>query len=481
MAFTAFDPELMSTAVSQAAGIGSSLRSAYSAADVSTTSVATAAQDEVSGAIAAVFSAHAQRFQALGTQAAAFHAQFVAALHRVQGAYGAAEAANTTSLGTLENAIAQVPWFSPVKDLTGRPLFGNGANGMAGTGQAGGSGGWLIGNGGNGGTGASGQTGGAGGAGGWFGNGGNGGTGGAGAAGGTGGHGGLLVGNGGNGGTGGQAVAGVNGGNPGAGGMGGQPGLIGRAGSDGQTGAPLTGGGGGSTGGGGSSGGTVISDQYGTAIIENAYIVQNNAYNIGGGQQTITVSSTGFAITALTGSAPTNGAPLSYPSVYLGGAYNNISPHSPLPDQLSQIQTATSSISYTYPSSGTYDASYDIWLNPTPNTSTVNQQEIMIWFNHVGPIQPVGSDVGTATIDGKQFAVWEGYNGQNQVVSYVADSPINSWNNMNVLGFVDNTETWEPSVNSSWYLTSIQAGFEPWNGSVGAAVDTFSASINGTP
>jgi len=50
-----------------------------------------------------------------------------------------------------------------------------------------------------------------------------------------------------------------------------------------------------------------------------------------------------------------------------------------------------------------------------------------------------------------------------------------------VLGFVDNTETWEPSVNSSWYLTSIQAGFEPWNGSVGAAVDTFSASINGTP
>lgn len=464
----------MSAAVSQAAGIGSSLRSAYSVAGVSTTSVATAAHDEVSGAIAEVFSAHAQRFQALGTQAAAFHAQFVAALHGVQGAYGAAEAANTTTLGTLENAIAQVPWFSPVKDLTGRPLFGNGADGVAGTGQAGGSGGWLIGNGGNGGTGASGQTGGAGGAGGWFGNGGNGGTGGSGAAGGAGGHGGLLVGNGGNGGTGGQAVAEINGGNPGAGGIGGQPGLLGHAGSDGQTGAPLTGGG-------GTGQGIVISDPYGTTTIQNAYIVQNNAYNIGSGQQIITVSSTGFTITTETGSASTNGAPLSYPSVYLGGAYNNISPNSPLPDQLSQIQTATSSISYTYPSSGTYDASYDIWLNPTPNTSTVNQQEIMIWFNHVGPIQPVGSDVGNATIDGKQFAVWEGYNGKNNVVSYVADAPINSWSNMNVLGFVDYTETVEPSVNSSWYLTSIQAGFEPWNGSVGAAVDTFSASINGTP
>ena len=47
-----------------------------------------------------------------------------------------------------------------------------------------------------------------------------------------------------------------------------------------------------------------------------------------------------------------------------------------------------------------------------------------------------------------------------------------------MLGFVDNTETIEP-VTNSWYLTSIQAGFEPWSGSVGASVDSFSASVNG--
>jgi hypothetical protein len=34
-------------------------------------------------------------------------------------------------------------------------------------------------------------------------------------------------------------------------------------------------------------------------------------------------------------------------------------------------------------------------------------------------------------------------------------------------------------VTDSWYLTSIQAGFEPWSGSVGAGVNSFSASING--
>ena len=221
----------------------------------------------------------------------------------------------------------------------------------------------------------------------------------------------------------------------------------------------------------------MITDQYGTTTIENAYVVQNNAWNNPGGQA-ITVSDIGFTITTENGSAPTNGAPLGYPSVYLGYHYGTGSPGSPLPLQLSQIHTATSSISYTYPTSGTYDASYDIWLNPTSTTTGVNQQEIMIWFNHTGPVQPVGSVVGTTTVDGKSFAVWEGSNGQNNVVSYVATTPITTWNNFDVLGFVDNTETIEP-VTNSWYLTSIQAGFEPWSGSVGASVDSFSASVNG--
>ena len=223
----------------------------------------------------------------------------------------------------------------------------------------------------------------------------------------------------------------------------------------------------------------MISQQYGTTTVQNAYVVQNNAWN-NGGNQAITVSNTGFTITTENGSAPTNGAPLGYPSIYDGWHYGTASPGTNLPIQLSQIHSATSSISYNYPTSGTYDASYDIWMNPTAITTGVNQQELMIWFNHTGPIQPVGSVVSSNTVvDGKSFTVWEGGNGQNNVVSYVANTPISSWDNFDVMGFVDNTETWEPSVTNSWYLTSIQAGFEPWSGSVGAGVDSFSASVNG--
>ncbi|MCV6970670.1 hypothetical protein H7I00_13940 [Mycobacterium bohemicum] len=243
----------------------------------------------------------------------------------------------------------------------------------------------------------------------------------------------------------------------------------------GGTGGGGTGGGG--TGTGGTTGATLISTQYGTTTIQNAYVVQNNAWNNPNGQA-INVTSTGFSIATENGSAPTNGAPLGYPSIFDGWHYGTGSPGTNLPMQLSQIQTATSSIDYTYPGTGTYDASYDIWLNPTPITTGVNQQEIMIWFNHVGPIQPVGSAVGNATIDGRSFVVWVGGNGSNNVVSYVAATPMTSWNDFDVLGFVDNTETLEP-VTNSWYLTSIQAGFEPWTGSVGASVDSFSASVNG--
>ncbi|WP_280177807.1 cellulose binding domain-containing protein [Mycobacterium pseudokansasii] len=244
------------------------------------------------------------------------------------------------------------------------------------------------------------------------------------------------------------------------------------------TGGTGTGTGGTGTGGTGTgTGGTLITSQYGTTTIQNAYVVQNNAWNNPGGQS-INVTPTGFSIATENGSAPTNGAPLGYPSIYDGWHYGTGSPGTNLPIQLGQIQTATSSINYTYPSTGIYNASYDIWLNPTPITTGVNQQEVMIWFNHQGPIQPVGSVVGNATIDGQNFQVWKGSNGQNNVVSYVATTPITSWNNFDVMEFIDNTQTLEP-VTDSWYLTSIQAGFEPWSGSVGAGVDSFSALVNG--
>jgi hypothetical protein len=217
-----------------------------------------------------------------------------------------------------------------------------------------------------------------------------------------------------------------------------------------------------------------ICDQFGSTTSGN-YVIMNNRWGTSA-TQCISTGSNGFTITQQDGVGNTNGAPVSYPAIYLGCHYTNCSPGSPLPKQISTISSAPASLNYTYVS-GTYNASFDIWLDPTAKTNGVNQTEIMIWFNRQGSIQPIGSQVGTATVGGRSWSVWQGSNGQNDVVSYVASSAISSWS-FDVMNFVRDTVSRGKATNS-WYLTSIQAGFEPWIGGKGLAVSGFSASING--
>ncbi|PRI07073.1 PE family protein, partial [Mycobacterium tuberculosis] len=143
MSFVIAQPEMIAAAAGELASIRSAINAANAAAAAQTTGVMSAAADEVSTAVAALFSSHAQAYQAASAQAAAFHAQVVRTLTVDAGAYASAEAANAGP-----NMLAAVN--APAQALLGRPLIGNGANGAPGTGQAGGDGGLLFGNGGNG-------------------------------------------------------------------------------------------------------------------------------------------------------------------------------------------------------------------------------------------------------------------------------------------------------------------------------------------
>jgi hypothetical protein len=221
---------------------------------------------------------------------------------------------------------------------------------------------------------------------------------------------------------------------------------------------------------------TQICEQYGSTTIGGRYVVMNNRWGTSA-QQCINVTSSGFAITSQQGVGNTSGAPVSYPAVFLGCHYTNCSPGTNLPIQVGSISSATSSINYNFVSGATYNASYDIWLDPTPRRDGVNAMEIMIWFNRQGSIQPIGSAVGNTTIGGRTWQVWQGSNGSNNVISYVAPSAIPSWN-FSVLDFINDVRN-RGAITNSWYLTSIQAGFEPWIGGAGLAVTNFSAAVNG--
>uniref|UniRef100_UPI001247821D PE family protein n=1 Tax=Mycobacterium tuberculosis TaxID=1773 RepID=UPI001247821D len=195
MSYVIATPEMMATAAFDLARIGSQVSAASAVAAMPTTEVVAAGADEVSAGIAALFSAHAQEYQALSAQAAAFHDQFVHTLTAAARWYTATEIANAAAMRVVLGAVN-----APTQTLLGRPLIGDGAHGTA-PGQPGGAGGLLFGNGGNGAAGAVGQVGGAdgtapgqpGAAGGLlFGNGGNGAAGGFGQTGGSGGAAGLI-------------------------------------------------------------------------------------------------------------------------------------------------------------------------------------------------------------------------------------------------------------------------------------------------
>ncbi|BCI85394.1 hypothetical protein NIIDMKKI_06000 [Mycobacterium kansasii] len=98
MSFVVAQPVWMVEAAAVLARVGSAVDAADAAVARATTTVAPAAADEVSVAVAALFASHGQAYQVLSVRAAAFEQQFVRALVAAANAYGGAEAVNVQQL-----------------------------------------------------------------------------------------------------------------------------------------------------------------------------------------------------------------------------------------------------------------------------------------------------------------------------------------------------------------------------------------------
>lgn len=105
MSYLVAGPELMSAAAANLERIGATLAEATTAAAAPTTAVASAGADEVSRAVAAVFSSCGQAHQAISAQAAALHGKFVQTLTAAANAYAGAEAAAAVPLQSAGNAF----------------------------------------------------------------------------------------------------------------------------------------------------------------------------------------------------------------------------------------------------------------------------------------------------------------------------------------------------------------------------------------
>src|SRR5271166_71490 len=101
MTFVIAAPEIIASAASDLSGIRSMIAAADAAAATSTSTVLAAAGDEVSAAIASLFSSHGQAYQSMSAQAAAFNHQFVQALSSAGFSYADVEAVTAASLRTV--------------------------------------------------------------------------------------------------------------------------------------------------------------------------------------------------------------------------------------------------------------------------------------------------------------------------------------------------------------------------------------------
>ena len=124
MSYVMVAPEMMTSAATDLATIGSDLSAAHSAAAPATLALTPAAADEVSVGIAHLFTRYAEDYHGLAGRATAFHEQFVQHLTASAGSYASAEAANAASLqhltasaGSSASAIAALPGqFNSVDD-----------------------------------------------------------------------------------------------------------------------------------------------------------------------------------------------------------------------------------------------------------------------------------------------------------------------------------------------------------------------------
>jgi PE-PPE domain/PE family len=122
MSYVVTEPQMLATAGANLAEIGSALGEAAAAAAGSTTSIAVAADDEVSAVIAKLFSTYGQQFQGISNEVAALHEQFTLALASAAGRYANAEQDSAATL--VQSALSQLPASTqPVQAATTPTTF----------------------------------------------------------------------------------------------------------------------------------------------------------------------------------------------------------------------------------------------------------------------------------------------------------------------------------------------------------------------
>jgi hypothetical protein len=217
------------------------------------------------------------------------------------------------------------------------------------------------------------------------------------------------------------------------------------------------------------------------SVAGGAYTVENNEWNSSASECVSTDGNADFTVANSAISNSTGGAPGGYPAIYKGCHWGACTSNSGLPIQVGSLTPGkvTTSWTTTQTYAGAYDVAYDIWYNQSPTTSgQPNAEEMMIWLNDNGGVEPAGSVVATnVTLGGHTYNIWEDQMSTWKDVSYVMTSGTTSVSNLDV-GILAADSVSRGYMTDSDYLIDLEAGFELWQGGAGLTTDSYSVNIN---
>jgi hypothetical protein len=242
---------------------------------------------------------------------------------------------------------------------------------------------------------------------------------------------------------------------------------------------------------------TCISDQVGAPASNPEYTVQKDEWNSSAPLCiTVNTNSTNFTVAQSSLSHTTTkdtdpNHPSAYPSIYKGCHWttSNCTPNSGLPLRVDNIASVKSSWTpqLSQSSADKFDVAYDIWFNQDQSMPVQpNGAELMIWLTSQGFPNPAGKQIdGPINIGDATYTVWFGVGGWN-IISYVlvnSSSPAISQagtTDLDIWPFIRDAMH-RGYIQPTWWLMSIEAGFEIWDGGKGLQTTSFSATaVQGT-